>query len=102
MKKGWCMFLIIYGCNSYNRQMNNFLVQKKDIEIKIDSNNQRDQRLRVLTGYSEILDSLSVAPQYQHPELVDSIRYLKEEKLLLENNLQKIKYSIDSLQKLKP
>jgi hypothetical protein len=82
--------------------MNDYLFRKKNIETRIDSNIESDNRFRAITGYSETLDSLSIAPKYEHPELVDSIRYLKEEKKFLNSELQKIEYSIDSLQKLKP
>lgn len=61
----------------------------------------RDQRFRLLTGYSEILDSLSISPNYSHPEMIDSIDYLKVEKSYLESELKKVSYSIDSLEKLK-
>ena len=89
------------GCNSYNDKMNGLLGNKRNIEIAIDSNQSRDQRFRDITGYSEILDSLSISPEYKHPELVDSIYDLKIEKEFLNDKLKKIEYSIDSLQKLK-
>ena len=81
--------------------MNGFLNYKKNIETAIDSNQARDQRFRLMTGYNEIYDSITMNKQYPYPELVDSISYLKLEKGFLKNELNKIEYSIDSLQKLK-
>ena len=81
--------------------MNAFLKRKKNIEIRIDSGNARESRFRLITGYDERLDSLSIAPVYSHPELVDSIQYLKTEREYLNKWLEELKYSIDSLQKLR-
>lgn len=81
--------------------MNKVLSEKKIIEIRLDTINQQDQRFRLITGYNEMDDSLALNTQYSHPELVDSIYYLKLEKGFLNDRLEKIKYSIDSLQKLK-
>ena len=81
--------------------MNKLLSVKKKIEIKLDSNKARDSRFRDITGYDEIYDSITLDKQYPHPELVDSIWYLKTEKAFLVQELEKIKYSIDSLGKLK-
>lgn len=81
--------------------MNRFLNYKKNIETTIDSNEARDQRFRIITGYNEIYDSITINKQYPDPELVDSISYLKLEKEYLKNELNKVEYSIDSLQKLK-
>ncbi|MEO6704802.1 MAG: hypothetical protein ABIN04_03010, partial [Ginsengibacter sp.] len=60
-----------------------------------------DQRLRLLTGYDELTDSIVINPVYNHHELVDSIYYLKTEKEWLKSELKNINYSIDSLSKLK-
>ena len=103
MKQTLLIFLLatFSSCNSYHDKMSGLLGNKKDIEIAIDSNQAKDQRFREITGYSEILDSLSTSTEYEHPELVDSIFGLKIEKEFLSNELKKIKYSIDSLEKLK-
>ena len=81
--------------------MNKLLSEKKDIEIMIDTVDQQNQRFRLITGYDEMDDSLALNTQYPHPELVDSIYYLKLEKNFLEDRLKEVSYSIDSLQKLK-
>lgn len=103
MKKTLLLFLpvVFFSCNSYNDKMNNLLNSKKNIETAIDSNHAKDQRFRDVTGYSEILDSLSTPTEYKNPELVDSIYSLKIEKEFLSNELKRVEYSIDSLQKLK-
>lgn len=81
--------------------MNTLLSEKKFIEVRIDTINQQDDRFRLVTRYNEMDDSLTLNPQYLHQELVDSIHYLKIEKEFLNDKLEKIKYSIDSLEKLK-
>lgn len=81
--------------------MNEFLRDKKNIEIRIDSNQAINQRLRLLTGYDESIDSLSVSSNYFHSELIDSIDFLKIERTYLQSELKKVSYSIDSLDKLK-
>lgn len=91
----------LFSCSSYNNKMNGLLKNKKIVETAIDSNHARDQRFRQITGYNEINDSLSIGTVYPHPELVDSIYYLKTENEYLKNALKEIEYSIDSLQKLK-
>ena len=91
----------LLSCNSYNDKMNNFLKNKKIIETSLDTNQARDQRFREITGYDEMDDSLSIGTVYPHPELVDSIRYLKLEKEFFKNELKQLEYSKDSLQKLK-
>ena len=95
------IILVFVGCNSYNKKMNRFLSEKKDIEIMLDTINQQDHRFRLITGYDEMDDSLALNTQYPHSELVDSIYYLKLERNFLEVRLKEISYSIDSLQKLK-
>ena len=101
MKKILLLAIPFLSCNTYNNKMNKFLSNKKTIETLIDSNQARDQRFRMITGYDEIYDSLSTTTVYPHPELVDRIYYLKLEKEFLNNYLKKVEYSIDSLQKLK-
>ena len=95
------IILLFISCNSYNKEMNKLLSEKKDIEIMIDTVDQQNQRFRLITGYDEMDDSLALNTQYPHPELVDSIYYLKLEKNFLEDRLKEVSYSIDSLQKLK-
>lgn len=82
------LLFTIISCNSYNKKMNGFLKDKKNIEITIDKINARDQRFRLLTGNSEILDSLSISPNYKYPKLVDSIYFMKEMKDYLEEDLE--------------
>lgn len=91
---------ILFSCNSKNDKMNSLLSKKKFIEDRIDSIIVKDERYRSITGYNEMDDSLSVRTTYPHPELVDSIDYLKIEKELLISRLNQITYSVDSLQKL--
>lgn len=91
---------ILFSCNSKNDKINSLLSKKKFFENRIDSINVKDERYRSVTGYNEMDDSLSIGTTYPHPELVDSIDYLKLEKQLLTNRLKQIIYSIDSLQKL--
>lgn len=81
--------------------MNILLQDKKVLETSIKNNSDADQRLRLLTGYDELTDSIVINPVYNHPELVDSIYYLKTEKEWLKSELKNINYSIDSLSKLK-
>jgi len=95
------IILFFISCNSYNASMNKLLSEKKIIEIRIDTINQQDQRFRLITGYNEMDDSLALNTLYPHPELVDSIYFLKLQKGFLNDRLEKVKYSIDSLQKLK-
>jgi|GEM_PF-4654613 len=104
MKKPLSLVIIILffaACNGYNKKMNKLLSEKKFFEIRIDTINQQDQRFRLITGYNEMDDSLALNTQYPHPELVDSIYYLKLEKQFLEDKLKEVSYSIDSLEKLK-
>jgi len=96
-----CLAVSGFNCNSYNDKMNTFLKQKKNIEIIIDSNYAKQERFRLITGYDEIYDSITLNKVYPHPELVDSIWFLKQQNPYLINELEKVKYSIDSLQKLK-
>lgn len=63
MKKAILLFFVILGCNSYNKRMNQLLSDKKIIEIKIDSNNEKDKRFREITGYNELDDSISINKQ---------------------------------------
>jgi hypothetical protein len=46
-------------------------------------------------------DSLGLNSVYPHQELIDSIWDIKAENDFLKNKLEELKYSIDSLQKLK-
>lgn len=93
--------IIGLSCNSYNDKMNKFLSEKKQIENRIDSNQQKDKRFRDVTGYNEMDDSLALHKTYPSPELVDSINYIKDDNEFLKTRLDKVNYSIDSLQKLK-
>lgn len=81
--------------------MNSLLKSKKNLEIIIDSTNEKEARFKSITGYSEMDDSLALNTTYPHPELVDSIYYLKEQREYSNNEREKVKYSIDSLQKLR-
>jgi hypothetical protein len=74
---------------------------KKENEVRIDTGKAREDRFRLITGYDEIDDSTTIGKVYPHQELVDSIQYLKMEREYLNGELEKLKYSIDSLQKLR-
>lgn len=100
-KKFAAVAILLFGCNSYNDQMNKLLSTKKEIEVRIDSNHSRDIRFRDITGYSEMDDSLVIGMKYPNPELIDSIHFMKQENEYLKSELIKIQYSIDSLQKLR-
>lgn len=93
--------IFLFSCNSRNDQMNMLLHTKKEVEVRIDSNNSRNIRFRNLTGYNEMNDSLGIDTKYQQPELVDSIYFMKLENEYLQSVLKQTEYSIDSLQKLR-
>ena len=95
---------VIIGCNAYsnyNSNMNDLLIQKKSIEVLFKDCEVHESKYREITGYNEIYDSIETNRVYPHPELVDSIAYLKIEKDYLKRKLEEVKYSIDSLSKLK-